>query len=131
LAGTRFARILAGMRRLITALALAVIAAPAFAQERSPAERQVMVDLAYVLGESHALRQTCAGPGDMFWRSRMEEMLRVEAADQGFATRLTLSFNNGFAAGQAGFPACDAGLKAEAGRIAARGRQLSAKLSGP
>lgn len=119
------------MRPVLFALALAAIAAPALAQERSPAERQVMVDLAYVLGESHALRQTCEGSGDMFWRSRMEEMLRVEAADQGFATRLTLSFNSGFAAGQAGFPACDAGLKAEARRIAARGRQLSAKLSGP
>lgn len=119
------------MRPLFLAIALAACATPAFAQERNPAERQVMVDLAYVLGESHALRQTCEGTGDMFWRSRMEEMLRVEAADQGFATRLTLSFNSGFAAGQAGFPACDVGLKAEAKRIATRGRQLSAKLSGP
>jgi uncharacterized protein (TIGR02301 family) len=119
------------MPRVILALALIALAAPALAQERNPAERQVMVDLAYVLGESHALRQTCEGEGDMFWRSRMEEMLRVEAADQGFANRLTLSFNSGYAAGQAGFPTCDAGLKAEARRIAARGRQLSAKLSGP
>ena len=117
------------MRRLL--ILFAFIATPALAQERAPAERQVMVDLAYVLGESHALRQTCAGSADMFWRSRMEEMLRVEAADQGFVNRMTLSFNSGFAAGQAGFPACDAGLKAEARRIAARGRELSARLSEP
>jgi uncharacterized protein (TIGR02301 family) len=119
------------MRPLLIAIVLAACAAPAFAQERNPAERQVMVDLAYVLGESHALRQTCEGSGDMFWRSRMEEMLRVEAADQGFVNRMTLSFNSGFAAGQAGFPACDAQLKAEARRISARGRELSARLSGP
>lgn len=119
------------MRRLLLAIALLAAATTARAQERTPAERQVMVDLAYVLGESHALRQTCEGSADMFWRSRMEEMLRVEAADQGFVNRLTLSFNSGFAAGQAGFPACDAGLKAEAKRIAARGRDLSARLSGP
>lgn len=119
------------MRRLLLTLAIAAAATPALAQERTPAERQVMVDLAYVLGESHALRQTCEGSADMFWRSRMEEMLRVEAADQAFVNRLTLSFNSGFAAGQAGFPACDAGLKTEAKRIAARGRALSARLSGP
>ena len=113
---------------LILALALAPAA---HAQDRAPAERQVLIDLAYVLGESHALRQTCEGPGDMYWRSRMEDMLRVEAADQGFVNRMTLSFNSGFAAGQAGFPACDAPLRAEARRIAARGRQLSARLSGP
>lgn len=119
------------MRRLLLTAALAALATPALAQERNPAERQVLVDLAYVLGESHALRQTCEGDGDMFWRSRMEQMLRVEAADQSFVTRLTLSFNSGYAAGQAGFPACDAGLKAEARRIAGRGRQLSARLSRP
>jgi uncharacterized protein (TIGR02301 family) len=121
----------AAVKRLLLAFALAVSAAPALAQERNPAERQLLVDLANVLGESHALRQTCEGPGDMFWRSRMQEMLRVEAADQAFVNRLTLSFNAGYAAGQAGFPACDAGLKAEARRIALRGRQLSARLSGP
>lgn len=119
------------MRRAVLAILLAACATPALAQERTPAERQVLVDLAYVLGESHALRQTCEGAGDMLWRSRMEEMLRVEAADQGFVTRLTLSFNSGYAAGQAGFPSCDAALKTEARRVAARGKQLSARLSGP
>ena len=69
------------MRRAVLAILLAACATPALAQERTPAERQVLVDLAYVLGESHALRQTCEGAGDMLWRSRMEEMLRVEAAD--------------------------------------------------
>jgi uncharacterized protein (TIGR02301 family) len=111
-------------------VATCAFAVPAFAQ-RAPAERQLLTDLAYVLGESHALRQTCEGTGDMFWRSRMEEMLRVEAADQGFATRLTLSFNSGYAAGQAGFPACDAAARGEAKRVAQRGRTLSARLSSP
>jgi uncharacterized protein (TIGR02301 family) len=119
------------MRSACFALILLAFATPALAQERAPAERQVLTDLAYVLGQSHALRQTCEGSGDMLWRSRMEELLKVEAADQGFANRLTLSFNSGYAAGQASFPACDATLKAEAKRIAQRGRTLSARLSSP
>ena len=116
------------MRRLIILAALAV-ATPVFAQDRPPAERQVLTDLAFVLGESHALRQTCQGPRDMYWRTRMQDLIGVEGADQGFTTRLTQSFNSGYAAGQAGFPGCDQAAKAEARRLAARGRALSARLS--
>lgn len=106
------------------------IAFPAVAQDRAPAERQQLIDLAFVLGESHALRQTCEGPNDMYWRTRMQDMLKVEAADQGFTTRLTQSFNSGYAAAQAGFPACDASARAELRRQAQRGRAISARLSG-
>lgn len=124
--------ILPGMRRLFFLLALLVLVpAAAYAQDRAPAERQVLTDLAYVLGESHALRQTCEGPGDMYWRTRMEEMLRVEAADQAFTTRLTQSFNSGYAAGQAGYPSCDAAAQAELKKQAARGKALAARLSRP
>ena len=119
------------MRRPLLVLLFALTAAPALAQDRPPAERQTLIDLSFVLGESHALRQGCAGSGDMYWRSRMEELLRVEAADQAFTTRMTQSFNAGYAAGQAGFPSCDASARAELRKQAARGRALAARLSAP
>lgn len=119
------------MRRLFLALLLVLAATPALAQDRAPAQRQTLTELAFVLGESHALRQGCEGSGDMYWRSRMEELLRVEAADQGFTTRMTQAFNSGYAAGQAGFPSCDAAARAELRKQAARGRALAARLATP
>jgi len=113
-------------------LALVILAAsPALAQERSPAERQSLVDLARVLGESHALRQACEGEADQVWRGRMHDLLEQEAADQGLKTRLSLAFNDGFHAGQALFPKCSEAARAEARRIAASGRALALKLAGP
>ena len=73
----------------------------ASAQEREPAERQTLVDLAYAIGESHALRQVCQGDGDQYWRERMEQLTQTEAADSGFEARLKQAFNSGFFARQA------------------------------
>jgi uncharacterized protein (TIGR02301 family) len=119
------------MRILAAILLTLAVAFPVAAQDRAPAERQQLIDLAFVLGESHALRQTCEGPNDFYWRTRMQDMLRVEAADQGFTTRLTQSFNSGYAAAQAGFPSCDAAARVELKRQAQRGRALAGRLSGP
>jgi predicted secreted protein len=45
----------------------ALLASVAHAQDRTPAEKKQMLDLAYVLGEAHALKQACA-PDDQSWR---------------------------------------------------------------
>jgi uncharacterized protein (TIGR02301 family) len=120
------------MRTAVLALlATALVAGAAQAQDRAPIERQQLADLAYVLGESHALRQTCEGRNDMYWRSRMQDMLQVEAADQGFSNRLTQAFNAGYASGRAEYPYCDPAARAELRRNAQRGRTLAARLSGP
>jgi uncharacterized protein (TIGR02301 family) len=103
----------------------------ASAQERTPADRQAMSDLAYVLGESHALRQACLGQTDQLWRERMQSVLEVEAPDQAFNLRLRNTFNAGFAAAQAEFPKCDDRSKAQAEKIARRGKALSERLSAP
>ena len=56
---------------LLGALVVSPVLAPkAFGQERAADERQRLLDLAYTLGESHALRQICQGEGDQYWRSR-------------------------------------------------------------
>jgi uncharacterized protein (TIGR02301 family) len=109
---------------------LLFLAAPAIAEDRAPAQRQALIDLAYVLGESHALRQACEGQADQFWRDRMQRLVRAETPDADLDRRLKDSFNTGFIAGQSGFPACGRANRREQARLAARGRALSAGLTG-
>ena len=107
----------------------ALVAAPALAQDRGAGERQRLLDLAYTLGESHALRQACEGEGDQYWRSRMVRLTEVEQADQAFDVQLRERFNTGFASRRSEYPTCDdASRKAEL--VAARkGQALARKLS--
>ena len=91
---------------LATGLSAAVLAfaASAEAAEQTPMERQTLVELAYVLGQSHALRQACMGGDDQFWRGRMLRLVQTETPDPAFDKRLRDSFNAGFAADQAQVP---------------------------
>lgn len=99
-----------------------------WAQERSPVERQALVDLAYTMGRSHALRQVCA-VGDQFWREKMMELSRTEAAEADFDARLKNAFNSGFASGQAEFPTCTADSRRAEAAAAQKGQGLAAQLS--
>jgi uncharacterized protein (TIGR02301 family) len=103
--------------------------AGAYAQDRAPSQRQILIDLAYVLGQSHALRQVCEGAGDQFWRDRMIKLIRTESPESAFDRRLKESFNTGYVAGQAAFPACGPDARREAERTAARGRVLTESLA--
>jgi uncharacterized protein (TIGR02301 family) len=121
------------MRLPLIALVLAATAvapqALAQSQDRTPAVRQSLVDLAYVLGEAHALRQACQGADDQFWRTRMIRMVDTEQPDAALDRRLKESFNTGFASRQGEFPTCTgATLRAEIA-TAARGQSLAAQLS--
>jgi uncharacterized protein (TIGR02301 family) len=120
------------MRPVIVLLAVALAAAtPAAAgPPRAPAERQSLVDLAYVLGRSHALRQACAGAADQYWRGRMGGLIAAEAPDPGFERQLREAFNTGYAAARAAFPRCGPRARREAVQAAARGRDLAASLTG-
>jgi len=115
---------------LILALAAHALATPAIAQDRAPAQRQALTDLAYVLGESHALRQLCEGPMDQYWRERMRQLVRTEAPDGSFQQRLNTAFNTGFVAGQSTYPGCGRASRREEARLAERGRALAASLTG-
>jgi uncharacterized protein (TIGR02301 family) len=112
-------------------IGLLALAGPAAAQERPPADRQSLLELTRVLGESHAIRLACSKNEDFQWYRRMEQLLAVEAPDQAFKTRLILAFNNGFAAGQSGFAVCDDRARAEAVLLAKRGQTLAQALTGP
>ena len=106
-------------------LAALMLAAPALAQDREPLQRQTLNELAYVMGQSHALRQVCQGASDQFWRNRMSKLLQVETSDEAFDRGLREAFNTGYAAAQAQFPVCDGRSQAEATRIARRGSSLA------
>lgn len=124
------------MSRLLLRPALAVLVAAALAapgavlaQDRPPAERQQLLELAFTIGESHALRQLCLGAGDQYWRSRMVRMTEVEKADQAFDAQMRDRFNTGFAAGQGEHPACDEAARKAAEQSARKGQALSARLA--
>lgn len=117
------------MRPLLIALALAAAAPSAFAQDRNPVQRQALVDLAYVLGEAHALRQVCHGRQDQYWRDQMIGLVDAEQPDATMERRLRETFNTGFATRQSEFPACTpAARRAEAAAMR-RGRGLAGRLA--
>jgi len=116
---------------LILAAALVAVVTPAAAQApRTPDQRQVLLDLAYVLGEAHGLRAACAGADDQTWRSRMTRLLEVEAPEEAFRRRLVDGFNSGFLNRQAQNPACRPGTAAEEQAAARRGGELARRLAG-
>ena len=74
---------------LMTILALGAMAAPAaLAQDRTPSQRQTLLELARTLGESHALRLACRSTADQRWRNLMQRVVELEAADEAFKARL-------------------------------------------
>jgi uncharacterized protein (TIGR02301 family) len=120
------ARIIPG---LLAGLALLAAGAPVLAQERPPAERQALVDLAYAIGESHALRQLCNGDNDQFWRDRMMQLSDTEVPDAAFDARLKQAFNNGFAARQPQFTACGPDSRRAELAVARKGEAISRRLA--
>jgi uncharacterized protein (TIGR02301 family) len=90
-----------------------------------------LLDLSSILGESHAIRQTCEGTQDRLWYVRMERLLAVEAADQGLKRRLALNFNAGYNETRALYPQCVDAARVEAKRVAKKAEALAEKLAGP
>jgi uncharacterized protein (TIGR02301 family) len=99
------------------------------AQERDAAGRQLLLDLASALGESHALRQVCQGEADQYWRARMARVAEVEQADEAFDAQLRDRFNAGFAARRGQHPTCDEESRKAEQQAAHRGQALALKLS--
>ena len=118
--------------RLVLAAVLSLACGQtALAQDRQPAGRQALIDLAFVMGQSHALRQACQGETDQYWRSRMLRLIDVEAPDEALKTRLVQSFTTGFDGARASFPDCSPSARKEASKAALRGRALSDSLASP
>ena len=120
-----------GVKGAAALLAVVAFATSPHAQDRAPSQRQSLIDLAYVLGESHALRQVCAGPDDQYWRDRMQDLVRAETPDADLDRRLKSAFNTGFVAGQSAFPICGRASRREEARQAAKGKALASSLTRP
>jgi uncharacterized protein (TIGR02301 family) len=117
-------------RTLMLAILLALgMAGSAFAQERSPTERQSLVDLAYAMGESHALRQVCNGETDQFWRDRMMQLSEAEIPDAALDSRLKQSFNSGFAARHTQFTECGIESRKLELSVARKGQAIAGRLA--
>lgn len=111
----------------MTAGILMVAAVVAIAQP--PAVRQKLTDLAYVLGEAHALAGTCGRTGDLRWRARMNRLLDLEAREPAFRSRLADSFNAGFVVRQAEFRTCSAQSRDAERAVAIKGAALARHLA--
>jgi len=123
--GDRVARVLG----LVFALSWGQGGATAQVLHRSPQAREALAQLAYDLGEAHALHRLCAGPTDATWYTRMQQLEAQEAADESFRRRLVESFNAGFSAGGSEFPTCTPQSRAAERTIAARGAALARQLA--
>lgn len=117
------------MRFAVALCLLLALAAPAMTQDRSPAERQTLLELARTLGEAHGLRLACRGTADQRWRNRMQRLIELEAADEAFETRLHDAFNAGFVAAEAEHVRCDEATLKAVQRTAAKGRDLARRIS--
>ena len=114
------------MRRFLALIATLALASPAAAQ---PAARtDLLVQLARVIGESHALRQVCEGAKDQYWRERMFGLLDAEAADDALRDRLSKAFNAGYIDGQLEFDHCSAASRDAETRAAGKGRDVAGRL---
>lgn len=124
------------MRRFALLLLLMpnlALAAPSVTP-RTPQARQTVVDLAYAMGETHALRQACRGEDDQEWRVHMTRLIETEAVDPALGPsgqrRLIDAFNAGFNSKKAQFPACGPQVQAALEASAAKGEALARKLAG-
>ena len=116
------------------ALLAAALAGGAAAQapaRRPGAERQTVVQLAYTLGEAHALHRLCAGPADATWYARMQRLEDEEAVDEGSRRQLVEAFNAGYGARLAQFPVCSRRSRAAEHMVAAKGAELAQHLAVP
>ena len=98
---------------------------------RSGAERQVVVQLAYALGEAHALHRLCAGPADATWYGRMQRLEAEESTNPAGRRQLVDAFNAGYAARRNQFPGCSRRSRAAEQTVAERGAALARRLAAP
>ena len=118
---------------LMAAVAILLANGPAQAQDvegRDGAQRQLVVQIAYTLGEAHALHRLCAGPGDATWYARMQRLESEEAQDEASRRQLVDAFNAGYAARETQFVACSRRSRGVEREVAAHGASLAAQLAG-
>lgn len=116
---------------LRAAILAALLLLPASAHGRQSVSSYPVERLSRVMGELHAIRFVCEGPGAQVWRERMAELLELEAPVRGpYRERLIAEFNGGFADRQRARPrlSCGAETQRIERRLAEEGEQLADRL---
>lgn len=109
---------------------IAIVALATAGTASAQASRSYLGDLAFSLGQSHALRQLCEGPEDQYWRTRMTRLIELEGAkDEAVRVSLAERFNDGFRASRQQFSQCTAQSRAAERSVAARGRVVAGQMA--
>lgn len=89
-----------------------------------------LVQLSEVLGEAHAIRTVCRGSGSQEWRLKMQDLLTLEAPNQGALRRSMVNgFNAGYGIGSDRYRQCDASAIAGYRELGVEGQMLSDRLT--
>ena len=127
--------VLAAFLGLASALGTAASSAAQDADERPLPTRSGkylsdVLSLSRLIGRAHAIRVKCNGRQDQFWRLYMQEMLDLEAPDQGnFRSSMARAFNNSYTAEARQRNWCDQAAIAAEATYAAEGRRLAEGLA--
>ena len=115
---------------LVSAL---LFAASSAAQGDPPRTQDMMRDaigLSSTLGRVHAIRTTCRGNNDQYWREQMKELLSLEAPNSSALRRsMTNAFNDAYQRERRLRSVCDEGAREAEAAYAAEGRRLSDALA--
>ena len=86
--------------------------------------------LARILGRAHAIRVTCNGRSDQFWRLYMQEMLDLEAPNRGgLRDSMARAFNDAYSSEASRRTFCDAVTVEAEALFAADGKVLAERLA--
>ncbi len=119
------------MRAVLCFIVVLAFGGSAQAQSRPAPDRQGLVDLSRVMGESHALRQLCRDVADTFWRDRMKAMVVAERAEPVLEDAMIAAFNTGYEVRERQFSSCNAAAHQAEAQVSAKGQTLARRLAKP
>ncbi len=125
------ARLVAAAASAVLALSPAALAAPSPPVASPASDNQRLGDLAYILGQSHALHRVCAGQEDGFWYELMQRLIQTERPEPPLRRQLIDRFNQGFAERQAQHPDCSDASRTAAVQAALQGQALISTMGKP
>jgi uncharacterized protein (TIGR02301 family) len=114
------------------ALLLALLAAPAAAEDDYQARRAALSGLSLIFGELHHIRRLCAPAreGD-YWRDQMKRLIELEEPSFDLREDMVRAFNDGYASAQGRFSDCSRRADDYAAARAGAGEAFVARLTAP
>jgi uncharacterized protein (TIGR02301 family) len=115
------------------AASLAVLAAPAAAQEVDYVQRAKDLELlSGAFGELHHIRRMCEPRREAeVWRNRMRRLVELEQPPATLRDRMVQAFNSGFRGAEAKFPYCDGDARDHAAAVAVDADEAVRRLAEP